>query len=173
MSAYARGNQSGAMTRKPLRPSDYIAWHDQQKVEALKKRMEDQQAMNQKSQSDGARKRSAQEAQLPYSHQPNSTRLLAPSSTHSATHGRVIMADADPMIADTKKYLEMKRRKQAFEDFLLVKRLQKEKEKSEKKLSKLQKEFDKDQQQKAKAASQVATATADASAPPVSSLPSS
>ncbi len=135
-----RGNQSGAMTRRPMRPCDYIAYHDQQKVEAMQKRMEATAAQglafNQK-QAANARKRSAMEAQMS-EEVPSVRRLRQQQQPQYPQH---VAQQLDPMIADTKKYLELKRRKQAFEDFLLTKRLQKEKAKSDRKMSALQKEF--------------------------------
>jgi len=142
--AYSRGNQAGNMTRRPLRPCDYIVYHDQQKAEAMQKRLEESlaqgQALQQKTQAANARKRSAEMANMEniqggYQQQQQQQQQQHP------TRSTTMMTSMDPMIADTKKYLELKRRKQAFEDFLLTKRLQKEKAKSDRKMTSLQKEF--------------------------------
>lgn len=158
-------NRSGSMTRKPFSPASYIAWHDQQKVQALKQRMEENQISqvpaNANRQSAGARKRGSSEAQLPYdpyqqdrmaaiqqlrNYQRQSRSHQQPSPRPSSSSSSSVSSFGDPVIEDTKKYLEMKRKKQAFEDFLLVKRLQKEKEKSARKVAKLEKDFEKHQE---------------------------
>jgi len=127
------------MARRLMSPSAYIAYYDQQKEEVMKKRLEDTiaqgQALQQKTQAANTRKRSAERANMEniqggYQQQQHQQPMMMSSTSMM-----------DPMIADTKKYLELKRRKQAFEDFLLTKRLQKEKAKSDRKMSALQKEF--------------------------------
>src|ERR1700744_293297 len=127
----ASRNLSGTYTRKPLRPADYIHFYQQKKLEAVKQRLEAQnQAQPQNTQqAPNVRKRQATAAPppRPQQQQPQQQPM-------------------DPMVTDTKNYLALKRRKQAFEDFLLVKRLEKEQSKSERKLTRLQKEFDLRQQ---------------------------
>jgi len=123
----ASRNLSGNYTRKPLRPADYIHFYQQQKLEAVKQRLE---AQNQ------AQPQNTQQA-------PNVRKRQATAPPPRQQQQQQPM---DPMVTDTKNYLALKRRKQAFEDFLLVKRLEKEQSKSERKLTRLQKEFDLRQQ---------------------------
>lgn len=128
-------NKSGTYTRKPLRPSDYIHFHQQQKMEGVRQRLE---AQNQLKPQNTQQVPNVRKRQATYQLQP-------PQQPMYQTQQQQQQA-LDPMITDTKQYLALKRRKQAFEDFLLVKRMEKEQSKSERKLSRLQKEFDLRQQ---------------------------
>lgn len=135
-------NKSGTYTRKPLRPSDYIHFHQQQKMEGVRQRLEAQNQLKPQNtqQVPNVRKRQAT-TQL----QPQQQQQQQQQPMYQTQHQQQQQA-LDPMITDTKQYLALKRRKQAFEDFLLVKRMEKEQSKSERKLSRLQKEFDLRQQ---------------------------
>ena len=142
-----RGNFSNQFHRRHLNPAAYIALLEQRKVNELKQRLEQQAAekaaaeAKQKTQPfnttlpAGARKRPIQQTDLYNPNTPSSVTFLRQQQQQIL----------DPMIEDTKKYLAMKRKKQAFEDFLLTKRLQKEKDKQERKILALQREFEKKQ----------------------------
>jgi hypothetical protein len=142
-----RGNFSNQFHRRHLNPAAYVALLEQRKVNELKQRLEQQAAekaaaeAKQKTQPfnttlpAGARKRPLQETDLYNPNTPSSVTFLRQQQQQIL----------DPMIEDTKKYLAMKRKKQAFEDFLLTKRLQKEKDKQERKILALQREFEKKQ----------------------------